>query len=290
MRREAIMKINKVVLGFVGRLACIGLAFLGGLLSAADNAPTEAYGVGLALSKHAGGFLVLKIYPDSAASLSGAITNGDLIVAVAESNTPPVSLTGLVSVSDAVALIRGPKGSIVRLTIIPQATNISQERIVTLFRGELKSLAFGGIWLSLTNGATAPSVELSDLPDKHPFELQAQFGKFIVLEFWATWCAPCLRMMPQIQNEAERFATRTNVIWLTVSLDDNPDIAAKRLNTSGWNKTVNVWGGKAAAQAFGIRGIPEMFIINRQAKIVYHGDPLQGDALERLLEDSERKP
>jgi hypothetical protein len=33
-----------------------------------------------------------------------------------------------------------------------------------------------------------------------------------------------------------------------------------------------------------------MFVVNRQATIVYHGDPLQGDALERLLEDSEPKP
>jgi thiol-disulfide isomerase/thioredoxin len=284
------MNISKVVLGFVGRLACIGLVSLGDLLSAADNAPTEAYGVGLALSKHAGGFLVSKIYPDSAASLSGAITNGDLIVAVAESNTPPVSLAGLNSVSDAVPLICGPKGSIVRLTIIPQATNFSQERIVSLIRGELKGLPLGGLWLSMTNGAAAPSVELSALPDKNPFKLQAQFGKFIILEFWATWCAPCMRMMPQIQNEAGRFTKRTNVVWLTVSLDDNPGLAAKRLEKEGWNKTINLWGGQSAAQAFGIHGIPEMFIINRQARMIYHGNPLDDGALERLLEDSEAKP
>jgi thiol-disulfide isomerase/thioredoxin len=281
---------NKVELRLVARFACIGLILVVASPSEADNVPTEAYGVGIALSKHRGGFLVTQIVPDSAAALSESITNGDLIIAVAQSNALPVSLTGLDSVSDAVPLIRGPKGSVVRLTIIPQATNFSRERIISLIRGELKGLPLGGVWLSMTNGAAAPSVELSDLPDIHPFKLQAQLGKFIILEFWATWCAPCLGMMPQIQNEAGRFTKRTNVIWLTVSLDDNPDIAAKRLDKSGWNKTVNVWGGKAAAQAFGIRGIPEMFIINRQAKIVYHGDPLLGHALERLLEDLERKP
>jgi hypothetical protein len=79
-------------------------------------------------------------------------------------------------------------------------------------------------------------------------------------------------------------------MWLTVSLDDNPDVAAKRLELGGWKKTVNVWGGQAAAQAFGINGIPQMFIINPQAKIVYHGDPLYGGALERFLKDSEAKP
>jgi thiol-disulfide isomerase/thioredoxin len=144
--------------------------------------------------------------------------------------------------------------------------------------------------LSMTNGAAAPSVELSVLPDKHPFKLQDQFGKFVVLEFWATWCAPCLRMMPQLQNEAGRFTTRTNVIWLTVSLDDNPDVAAKRLEIGGWKTTLNVWGGQAAAQAFGIHGIPQMFIINPRAKIVYHGDPLHGGVLERFLEGSAAKP
>jgi thiol-disulfide isomerase/thioredoxin len=284
------MKMKEVALGLLAGMVRICLNSVIVSLAAAENVPNEVYGVGINLSKHPGGFLVSKILPDSAAAQSGSITNGDLIVAVAQSNAPPVSLANLDSVSDAVALIRGPKGSVVRLTIVPQATNVSQERIVSLVRGELKGLAFGGIWLSLTNGATAPSVELSLLPDKNPFSLRAHSGKFIVLDFWATWCAPCLRMMPQIQTEAGRFSTRTNVIWLTVSLDDNADIAAKRLERGGWNTTLNVWGGQAAAQAFGIHGIPEMFIINRQAIIVYHGDPLQGDALERLLEDSEPKP
>jgi thiol-disulfide isomerase/thioredoxin len=281
---------DKVELRFVARMACIGLILVVAAPSEADNVPTEAYGVGIALSKHHGGFLVTQIVPDSAAALSGSITNGDLIIAVAQSNAPPVSLTGLDSVSDAVPLIRGPKGSVVRLTIIPQATNFFQERIVSLIRGELKGLPLGGVWLSMTNGAPAPSVELSDLPDKHPFKLQAQFGKFIILEFWATWCAPCLRMMPQIQNEAGRFTKRTNVVWLTVSLDDNPGIAAKRLEKEGWNKTINLWGGQSAAQAFGIHGLPEMLIINRQARIIYHGNPLDDDALKRLWDDSEAKP
>jgi thiol-disulfide isomerase/thioredoxin len=279
---------KKIALGLVVGSACIGLISLLISFSAADNIPNEAYGVGIKLAKHSGGFLVSQIVPDSAAAQSGSITNGDLIVAVAQSNAPPVSLANLDSVSDAVALIRGPKGSVVRLTIVPQATNISQERIVSLCRGELKGLAFGGIWLNLTNGAPAPSVELSLLADKHPFSLRAYSGTFIVLDFWATWCAPCLRLMPQIQTEAERFSTRTNVIWLTVSLDDNPEIAAKRLASGGWNKTLNAWGGQAAAQTFGIHGIPEMFIINPQARIVYHGDPLNGGALDRFLAISKR--
>jgi thiol-disulfide isomerase/thioredoxin len=284
------MRMKKVALRFVEGLACIGLILVVPSPSDADNVSTEPYGVGIALSKHRGGFLVTQIVPDSAAALSGSITNGDLIIAVGQSNAPPVSLAGLDSVSDAVPLIRGPKGSVVRLTVIPQATNFSQERIVSLIRGELKDLALGGLWLSMTNGAAAPSVDLSDLPDKHSFKLQAEFGKYIILEFWATWCAPCLRMMPKLQSEAGRFTTRTNVMWLTVSLDDNPDVAAKRLELGGWKKTVNVWGGQAAAQAFGINGIPQMFIINPQAKIVYHGDPLYGGALERFLKDSEAKP
>lgn len=241
----------------------------------------------MALSKRPGGFLVTQIVPDSAAALNGSITNGDLIVAVAQSNAPAVTLSGLDSVSDAVALIRGPKGSVVRLTIIPQATNLADERTITLVRGELKGLPLGGVWLSLTNGAALPRVELLRLPDKRPFDIQTQSGKCLILEFWATWCGPCLRSMPKIQNEAARFVSNTNILWATVSLDDNPDIAARRLDFGGWNKTVNYWGGPRAAQAFGIHGIPEMFIINRRKIIIYHGNPIYGEAVERLLGNSQ---
>src|SRR5579872_4230922 len=128
---------------------CLGILILLKLVSAeassATNSPSgEAYGIGVALAKYPGGFIISKIVPDSPAALSGAVTDGDLIVAVAQSNAPPVYVTNWDSVSDAVALIRGPKGSVVHLTIIPQATNSSQERVVSLVRGELRGLKFGG--------------------------------------------------------------------------------------------------------------------------------------------------
>jgi thiol-disulfide isomerase/thioredoxin len=273
-----------VKLIIVVRLALFPMLLIAQNLLASDsNAPAETCGVGIVLAKQPGGFLVTKVLTNSPAALGGSIKQGDLIVAVAQSNSPSVSIANGDSVSDAVALIRGPKGSVVRLTIIPQDSSVSQERVVSLVRGELKGVPFGGIWLSLTNGATTPSIVFQDLKNKRSFKLQDQFGKFIVLEFWATWCAPCLRLMPQTQNEAERFIRRGDVVWLTVSLDESPDIAERRLRMGSWNKTFNVWGGASAAQAFGIQGIPEMFIIGSSGKIVYHGSPLFGDTLDRIL-------
>ena len=279
---------EKRTLQWFGALMLLWLVPAAAAAPVTNTSPNEAYGIGVALAKHPGGFVVFKIVPDSPAALSGAITNGDLVIAVAQSNAPPVYLTNWDSVSDAVALVRGPKGSIVRLTIIPQATNVSQERVVSLARGELKGVKFGGIWLGLTNGATAPEIELLRLSDKQPFKLQHPPNKFLVIEFWATWCAPCLRLMPQTQNEAQRYGSQSGVAWLTVSLDDTPEMPAKRVDSAGWNKTVNLWGGQPAAQAFGIHSIPEMFVIDPQGVIVYHGSPIYGDAVERFLQPTKK--
>jgi thiol-disulfide isomerase/thioredoxin len=254
-------------------------------LSASDRkSPAETYGVGIMLAKEPGGFVVRQVIPGSSAALSGAITNGDLIVAVGQSNEPPVFVEKLDSVLDVVGLIRGPNGSLVRLTMIPRATNITQERVVNLIRGDLKGLPFGGLWLRLTNGASAPSQELLRLPDKVPISLKREFGRFIVLDFWATWCSPCLRLMPQTQKEVQRFQGRSNILWMTVSLDDNPDLASKKVRASNWTNTVNCWGGPSAARSFGINGVPEMLVIGPTGTIIYQGFPMFGEALHRLIE------
>ena len=271
--------IRKAILTFSG-FVCLSFIFGGVGHSRADSPPAEAYGIGVVLAKASGGFLVGRLLPNSPAASSGSIAQGDLIVEVAQSNAPSVSLRTLNGVADAVALIRGPKGSVVRLTIVPQATNVLQEHVVSIVRGEI------GVWLSLPTGSHVPSVHFLTLPDKKPFALQDDTGKFVILDFWATWCGPCLGIMPQLQNEAASFRIKTNLIWVTVSLDENPDIAIKRLQSNGWDKTRNLWGNQNVARGFGIHGIPEMYVIDPGLKVIYHGFPLESNALVRLLEKS----
>jgi len=284
MSAPAVEKLVPFLGKYVGVLRT-ALVITGFALFSANGVAAEAYGIGLALAKHPDGFLVTKVLSNSPAELSGSIAEGDLITAVAQSNAPPVALHNFEFMGQAVALIRGPKDSVVRLTVIPGATNTAQTKTVSLVRGELRGIHFGGLWLSvLTNGAMIPDIELVRLPDKAKERLRDHLGKFVVLEFWATWCGPCLKLMPETQKQAERFATRKDVICITASMDDSPDVAAARLRANGWNKTRNTWADRSVAEAFGVGSLPRMFVINPQGRIEYLGYPLPTEALDRLLE------
>jgi C-terminal processing protease CtpA/Prc len=97
--------------------------------------------------------------------LNKAIRVGDLVIAVAEDGKPAVALRGK-TVPEAVRLIRGPKGTTVRLTLVPAGKDESQARVVSLVRGELKELSKEGVALK-----ELPVSRLSRIWNDAPFGL-----------------------------------------------------------------------------------------------------------------------
>ena len=93
------------------------------------------FGIGAELAFDDGYCVIRKLHPGPAAK-SKQIFEGDKIIAVAQGDGPPVDIVEM-QLSKAVQLIRGPKGSEVRLTIIP-ANNSSEQRVVSLVRDEIK--------------------------------------------------------------------------------------------------------------------------------------------------------
>jgi len=93
-------------------------------------------GIGAELRSEDGYCIINHLLPGPA-SKSKQIKEGDRIVAVAQSNSPPVDLVDM-RLDKAVQLIRGPKGTQVTLTILPAAADASARRCVTLVRDEIK--------------------------------------------------------------------------------------------------------------------------------------------------------
>jgi thiol-disulfide isomerase/thioredoxin len=115
----------------------------------------------------------------------------------------------------------------------------------------------------------APEIELRDLEGR-AVSLADYRGRFVVLNFWATWCEPCLSEWPQLAKLAERLVGRDDVVVLAVSIDDKPDpipgfLARMELSSS---PVQVLWApGAAAHKAFGSEKIPDTYFVDERGEL-----------------------
>ena len=243
------------------------LALVFWLTASAAEPDDNIAGVGVVLGVDGQHIIIRKVLPNSPADSQPDVHVGDRITAIAQDKEAAVQVHG--DLRRALGLLRGPRGTTVRLTIMPSGVDNAQVRVVSFVRAELKELAGSGDGVLLTNGTKAPDIEMVRLADKAPERLSDYTDKIIVLEFWATWCGPCQPKMADLQQYYGHYPDwRSNVVVIAASVDDTEDIAAKHLKAKGWDQTHNVWVGTYAKKAYHIDGIPTAYIIDRQGKIV----------------------
>jgi len=148
--------------------------------------------------------------------------------------------------------------------------------------GLLISIALAGILLAtiLFSGGEkvpemAPDFSLLSL-DGAMVTLSDLRGSVVVLDFWATWCSPCLRSFPSLHALAERNQDR-GVILILVSIDKSAARARDYLVENGYSTEYALWESLDAAREvkslFGVVGIPRTFVIDRDGFIQYSGHP-----------------
>ena len=119
-------------------------------------------------------------------------------------------------------------------------------------------------------------------------------GKHIYLvEFWATWCGPCRVSIPHLNGLYEKYKDRgVKIVGLT---DEDADMVKAFVKGQGDQMTYPVAideNDKAFDQyfgAFGLDGIPHVFVIDKKGKIAWHGHPMD-PVLEQKVEEMAPKP
>ena len=95
-----------------------------------------------------------------------------------------------------------------------------------------------------------------------PFTLSDYNGKVILLDFWATWCIPCLASMPRLEKLAR---SHPDVAVLTINLDD-PARARALFNERGYTMKLLADDGDTS-QRYGVTSIPHTVIIDRRGVV-----------------------
>jgi thiol-disulfide isomerase/thioredoxin len=137
---------------------------------------------------------------------------------------------------------------------------------------------------------------LPQFPDQTPHPLTLDLGHILVLDAWATWCAPCIRSLPQLQALQKTFASR-GVRAYAVSVDEDrsqiaPFLAAARVELS----VLLDPGGDALEQTLGLRVMPTTWVLDRTGRVrsVHEGFDGNLDAVraevERLLAEPAPTP
>ena len=135
-------------------------------------------------------------------------------------------------------------------------------------------------------GSIAPDFTQPDANDQ-PVKLSGLRGKYVLLDFWASWCGPCRAENPHVVKAYAKYKDR-NFTVLGVSLDQpgkkDAWLAAIKKDGLTWTQVSDLqFWNNAAAKQYGITAIPQNFLIDPKGKIVAKN--LRGDALEKKLEE-----
>lgn len=129
-------------------------------------------------------------------------------------------------------------------------------------------------------GKHAPLFTLNDLAGE-PVSLESFRGKVVIVNFWASWCAPCIEELPALKRVHESLA-ESGVVVLGVGIDDSREKLLKMESDYKLPfRTAHDLTG-LVKNSYKVTGVPETFIVDRAGKLQMLLDPLSGDAVVRF--------
>jgi len=135
-------------------------------------------------------------------------------------------------------------------------------------------------------GEPAPDFEVKT-HDNKVLRLSDLKGKVVLLDFWASWCRPCIAQMPKLQTLYQAYSDDDRFVMVGLSLDHDSTRAKQAITENQWPWIQALAGSmdeSTISKAFGIGSIPAMILIDEQGHILSKTDEL--DALTQIIEEA----
>lgn len=125
--------------------------------------------------------------------------------------------------------------------------------------------------LDLIDQKTGKKVKLSKYVD----------GKVALIDFWASWCRPCRKEIPNIAKLHEKYGKRKDVVIISLNVWDKPDPQAKAIKDMKMEWTQLTDRTRVATDTYGVDGIPQILLIGKDG--IIRARDLRGDEIEHAL-------
>ena len=101
-------------------------------------------------------------------------------------------------------------------------------------------------------------------------DLQQQKGKVVFVNFWATWCPPCLAELPSVNALYQKVKSNPNIVFVTIDVDNDLQKSSQFLQKNGY--TLPLYGGDVhnTLEQLHDDGIPTTLVIDKQGKVVFN--------------------
>lgn len=119
----------------------------------------------------------------------------------------------------------------------------------------------------------APDFELEDTSGR-TWRLFDLAGKVVILNYWATWCGPCIAEFPYYKELVEEYAGSDGVVFLAISTDADSSVVKPWLDGKGYEFTVLY--DRGSATDYHVSAIPASFLIGRDGRIQYRTNGFAG--------------
>jgi cytochrome c biogenesis protein CcmG, thiol:disulfide interchange protein DsbE len=122
------------------------------------------------------------------------------------------------------------------------------------------------------------------------FDMGVHRGRWVIVNFFATWCVPCRQEHPELVDFDETHRAQEDAVLISVLYDDDPDTASEYFEANGGDWPVVLDRNGEIAVEYGVTGVPETYVVAPSGRLLVRiTGGVTRDLIERVIADAERQ-